>query len=277
MRVAVVFVCLVDVACSSGKSPKTAPTSSASAGPRYFGVEHYSGDPNGSGLCGEYSLIWKSPDISEGGAPATLTAISGRDIALDLEGRDEIEQLIASWCADVDSDGRIELGTERFSGGAHCCWSMRVDTLEGPTLLDRDLGNYGGLEPDDVDNGGALELSGRSDVLAYFGDVPYAASPSLPLVLALRDGRYVEATDDFPRHVRKSLKEAEADLREALANGDELAIKGTALGVYGHHVLLRDEESALDDLAGAVPDDVAQWLRDHAEAAVALIRGERTK
>ena len=117
---------------------------------------------------------------------------------------------------------------------------------------------------------------GSSDVLAYFGDLPFAATAPVPLVFTFRKGRFVEATDEFPNVVVDRLREAEKDLQTAIADGFEDAIKGMVIGVYAHHVLLGDEDAALDALAEKVPDDVATWLREHADDAAKLVRGEAT-
>ena len=120
------------------------------------------------------------------------------------------------------------------------------------------------------------ELVGSSDVLAYFGDLPYAATQAVPLVFAFRGGRYVEATAGFPDAVRERLTDAEKDLRTVIADGFEEAMKGMAIGVYAHHVLLGDADEALPTLEEQVPDDVASWLREHADEAAKLVRGEAT-
>jgi hypothetical protein len=281
--VAVATICVLASACRGDRplavvtpKPTAPPTVSTTSAPRDFGLQELSGENKGSALCGEYSLVWQSPDVGQGGTPASLTAISGGDVVLDIEGRDEHEQLLALWCGDVTGDGRLELGTERYTGGAHCCFVMRVDTLDGPTLLDEDLGNYGDPKPKQLDGSGPQELVGRSDVLAYFADLPFAVDYGLPLVFAFRNGHFVDATTDFKAHLREQRDETQQDLEKAIANdADEAAVKGGALALFGHYVLLGQEQSGLDDVAAAVPAEVGDWLREHAEEAVALIKGEK--
>jgi hypothetical protein len=277
---------LVAVGCSGKQAPldtaeplgtASPPARSATpSGPRDFGIEKLSAESSGSANCGEYAIAWRSPDNGGSGGPAaTLTAISGKKVVLDVKGSDEFEQIWALWCGDVTADGRPELGFQRYTGGAHCCSRARVDTLDGPTLLDVDLGNAGDPEPEQLDGSGAYELVTYNDALAYFEDLPYAVSPMLPRVFAFKNDHFVDATGDFPQHVRKSLEDARKDLASAIARKeDTVGLEGLALGVFGHYVLIGQEESGLDDVATSVPDDVAQWLRDHAEAAIALIRGD---
>lgn len=271
MRRTLVALLVVASACGGG-STTAEPTPFA---PDY-GVQKWSGEPDGSNNCGDFAVGWNSPDLDGSGPRATLHAVEGGNVVLDLSGRDDIEQLTALWCGDIAGDARPELATQRYTGGAHCCFTIRIDTMDGPTLLERELGNYGGLEPKDVDDDGVDELIGSSDVLAYLGDLPYAATQAVPLVFAFRNGNYVEATEDFPNVVREKLTDAEKDLRTTIDDGLGDAIKGMAIGVYAHHVLLGDEDDALDALAEQVPDGVASWLREHADEAAALVRGEAT-
>jgi hypothetical protein len=259
--------------CTNGGSTSGTP------GPRRtpdYGVQKWSGEPDGSNNCGDYAVGWQSPELDGSGPKATLHAIDGGDVVLDLVGRDDREQIMPLWCGDVAGDGRLELATQRYTGGAHCCFTIRIDTMDGPTLLERDLGNYGGLDAKALAGEHPDELVGTSDVLAYFGDLPFAATPGVPLVFAFRDGRYVDATDDFPEHVRDELQGAERDLKRAIADGFDEAMKAMAVGVYAHHVLLGDEDTALEALADQVPDDVAGWLREKADDAAELVRSGGT-
>jgi hypothetical protein len=270
-RVALLFVLLT--ACGGGGSTSSTPFVAPTPD---YGVQKWSGEPDGSNNCGDFAVGWERSDAEANRPVATLHAINGADLVLDLKGRDEHEELTALWCGNVAGDGRLELATQRYTGGAHCCFTIRVDTLDGPTLLERDLRNYGGLDPKDLDDREGDELVGTSDVLAYFGELPYAATAPVPLVFAFRNGRYVEATADFPDEVRESLVGAEKDLQTVLGDDFEDAIKGMAIGVYAHHVLLGDEDAALSALEEQVPDAVASWLREHANEAAKLVRGEAT-
>jgi hypothetical protein len=274
MRRALALLLVACAACGGGASTSGTPRPPAST-PDY-GVLEWSGEPDGSNNCGDFAVGWDSPELDGSGPTATLHAINGGDVALDLKGRDDTEQLTALWCGNVAGDERPELATQRFTGGAHCCFTIRVDTMDGPTLLERDLGNYGGLEAKELDDEHPNELVGSSDVLAYFSDLPFAATAPVPLVFAFRGGRYVEAAAEFPDEVRKRLADAEKDLRAAIAGGIDDAIKGMALGVYAHHVLLGDADEALPALEDQVPDDVASWLRAHADEAAKLVRGDAT-
>lgn len=273
MRLAALALLLAAGAACGGSGP------SAPAPTRFtpdYGIHVWSGEPDGSNNCGDFAVDWQSPELGGNGPKASLHAVEGGNVVLDLVGRDDTEQIMPLWCGDIAGDERPELATQRFTGGAHCCYTIRIDTMDGPTLLERDLGNYGGLDPKDLDGDGVDELIGSSDVLAYFGDLPYAATQAVPLVLTFRGGKYIEATDDFPDVVREKLADAEKDLQQTIDDDLEDAIKGMAIGVYAHHVLLGDEDAALEELEERVPQTVASWLREHADEAAALVRGGAT-
>jgi hypothetical protein len=226
-----------------------------------------------SGLCGEYSVLWEPPN-DERQLQATLTAVVGQRVGLDLEGKQQ-EQLKAEWCGNIAGDEHYELATQRYTRGAHCCSIFRVDTLGGRKLLEVDLGNVDELEPAQLDDDEAEEIVSRSDVLAYFGDLPGAAMSGsmLPLVFDFRKGRYVEATTDYPEHIRASARKARKDLDAALDRRDVSdGIKSLALGMFGHYVLLGEEDIGFDAAAKGVPDDVSDWLREHRADAVKQIR-----
>jgi hypothetical protein len=271
---------LVVSACTKGETPgRTDEVSPATQAPatsiRELSVTELSAEPNGSGTCGDYDVEWTSPDLGGEGEPALFEVQQDGERVFALGGTNPTDQLIGLWCGDITGDGKTELGIEEYTGGAHCCFGIRVITLDGRvTLLNKDLGNSGGPEPKQLDDTEPLELVTTSDDLAYFGDLPYAASPVLPLVFAFRDGTFREATKDFPEHIRSSLTEAEKDLDDALADPADFpeAIRGMAIGVYGHHVQLGDQDQALDEIAAKLDADDATWLRDHAVEAAELIR-----
>lgn len=252
MRASVAIVALAAmIGCSNGAQPV-----------RAAAFKNLPADEEGTASCDGLAVEWNS---------SGLTARDGDEVVLELATEDDFEQLIPLWCGDLTGDGKTELGTQHSTGGAHCCNTVRVDTLRGPTLLDADLGNAGDPDPSQLDDSVALELATFSDVLAYFDEIPYVAPPALPRVFAFREGRYVDATTDFTDYIRGSLADAQKNLDKTVAGDDTEAIKGMALGVFGHYVLLGDD-SGLEEVAGQVPDEVAQWLRDHADEAIELIR-----
>lgn len=272
MRLGLAVAALLVALTACGNAPEARPSTGA---PDASAVEEFSGESTGKGKCGDFELEWVSPELGGEGPPATLTARAGEERALDVNGRDEIEQLTPIWCGDVTGDGRVEFAHLAFSGGAHCCWRLRIDTLDGPTLLDRDLGNSGDAKPEQLDGKGPLEIVSSSDILAYF-DLPYVASPFLPLAFAYRNGRYVEATADFPAHIRGGLENAWDRLAQAMEEEFPEAAQGAALGVFGHYVLLDQPDEGLEQITTRGSDELARWVRERQRRAATAIRtGQR--
>lgn len=238
-------------------------------------ISELSAEANGTSTCGDFEITWRSPELGGDGPPAELSVADGDRTVLELKGADDIEQLEPLWCGDATGDGAPELAAQTYTGGAHCCYRFRLDTLGGDTLLEADLGNAGGPTAQQLDGRGPLEIVTFSDVLAYF-DVPFAASPFLPLVFAYRDGAYVRATADYPDHVRASLAKAVQTLEEAAGRTDiPEAAQGAALGVYGHWVLLGEPERGLVEIAEHAPEEVTEWVRERADRAAEAVRSGR--
>lgn len=256
---------------STPKSNVASATKSVSAAD----IVKLSGEPSGSGRCGAYSVQWRSP-AAEGGPLASLEVRRGGRRVLEIRAREEFEQILGRWCGDVTGDGRPELGHEVFTGGAHCCFAVRVDTLEGPTLLDVDLGNADSKAPQQLDGKGALEID-SANVMDGFGGLSYAASPWLPRTFAFKGGRYVDAATQFPAHIRANLRTALRELEQV--NREEAGVdgmRGLALGVFGHYVLLDEEQAGLAEVTARVPEDIAYWIEQNAADAVSWIRHEAT-
>lgn len=122
--------------------------------------------------------------------------------------------------ADTDGNGRAEAVVQGYTGGAHCCFVYLVfeSRPDGIRQVDGfDLGNAGIAQAADLDGDGRAELVGGDDRLAYFDDLPFAASPFLPLVLCRPDaGRFKDCTPRFPDRLQAELDRAEAALKEAV-------------------------------------------------------------
>ncbi len=216
-----------------------------------------SNDDSGTGQCGPDQLAWHnmgSFDVRQRGSATLRATAPDGGLLLDLvQPLAPGEKLIPLWCGDLLGDGSQVFGYETFSCGAHCCFSVSVVALQpgAPHLLDVELGNDGLTQPRQLDGDGPLQLVGSSDVLAYFDDLSYAASPFLPLVFAYDPAteQYLEATRQFPERLRAEVAQANADLDEAVRRPVDANVperfryqeqESVALRVYGLHVLLGD-------------------------------------
>jgi hypothetical protein len=240
------------------------------------------GDDVGSGTCGDYLVSWDNKRSFEVTAPgsATLRATTPYgQTAFDLTRRlAPGERIIPLWCGDLLGDGTQALGYAAYSGGAHCCFTSTIVNLDagGQPILDADFGNGGLNMPQQLDGGGPLELPAQCDVLAYFDDLSYAASPSLPMVYAYDGTSYVEATRHFPDRLESEIDTAQADLADAVARPIPADAppavayqeqESVALRLFGLHVLLGDADQALPAIQTNVAPPVAEWLAANAPAA----------
>lgn len=131
---------------------------------------------------------------------------------------------VASWrlahVADTDGDGRPEAIIQGYTGGAHCCFVYLVfeSRPDGIRQVDGfDLGNAGISQAADLDGDGRAELVAGDDRLAYFDDLPFAASPILPLILCRQDsGRFKDCTPNFPDRLEAEMGRAESALKDAV-------------------------------------------------------------
>lgn len=222
--------------------------------------------------CDGFLLSWSNPTDEVEGAGATLDVKREGRTVVDLRTADAFEGLQPHRCGDLDGDDLPDLLYERFTGGAHCCFTAEVIPLAAPDgrLLSVDLGNYGGLEPRQLDADAALELVGSSDVFAYF-HLSFAASPSIPIAFDLDAGTYVVATGDFPDLVRDDI-EQKFDAIETFRRQDapDDVLRGAALGAYGSYLILGRGQEGSREIERRVPASVASWLRGVATEATEL-------
>lgn len=195
------------------------------------------------------------------------TGPSGKPTRLSIQKRGRLLQTVSDWsitrvaCADLNGDRTLELLVTSFSGGAHCCETLRVWTLgSSPKLvLDYESGNAGGFELRDLDGSGRTELVVGDDSFAYFGDLSYECSPAyLPLVACPTDAGFEECTRRFPDLLRSWLARFEDRLRQPGA--DVQAREGAALGVLAIYALLGDESGGVNAVRKVADDEVMKWL-----------------
>jgi hypothetical protein len=239
------------------------------------------GDEVGSGTCGDYLVSWdnkRSFDINAPGSVTLRATTPYGQTAFDLSRPlAPGERIIPLWCGDLLADGSQALGYAAFSGGAHCCFSSTIVVLDsGQHILDVDFGNGGLTMPQQLDSDGPLELPAQCDVFAYFDDLSYAASPSLPMVYAYDGSHYIEATRQFPDRIMSEIDQAQTDLSDAVARPIPADAppafayqdqESVALRLFALHVLLGDADQALPNIQSSVAQPVADWLTVNAPLA----------
>jgi hypothetical protein len=219
--------------------------------------------------CGKLRVEWfnRTADaVLPGEFTLIVTGEGGVEILRVVEEAWMPPALEVLWCRDILGNGIPALTYTTFSGGARCCWDVKVVLLETPPrwLLRRNLGNFSNLVPRQLDQGGPLELVTKSDIFFGLADLPSFAAPFLPLVFSYDGEIYTEATRRFPDHIRADLETALLDLSE----GSFVERTGKALRVLGDYVLLGEIEQGLADLRARVSGDVSLWLDKHASEAI---------
>jgi len=159
----------------------------------------------------------ESPEVSPAGYCECLTVIyegAGRVLTVGPSaGSVAVEAL-----ADVTGDMRKELVVTIDSGGAHCCYSTNIYSIEAgrpKTLLEAETGNCAG-EMIDLDKDGIVEFSACDDAFAY-AFCSFALSPLPPVVFAYNHeaGKFLLATPKFSKYLqRPSADDARKTMQE---------------------------------------------------------------
>jgi hypothetical protein len=197
---------------------------------------------------------------------------SGHPTRLSIQKGGRLLETVSDWritrleCADLENDKTPELLVASYSGGAHCCETIRVWTLEPNAprkILEYDAGNAGGFELRDLDGNGRLELLLGDDSFADFDDLSDAYSPRrVPLVACSGATGWIDCTRKFPEVLRAALVGYVEQLAPFVS--DDAAgrtVRGAALGVLAVSVLLDEEEAGLEIIRRAVAsDEVMKWL-----------------
>jgi len=166
--------------------------------------------------------------------------------------------------ADLDADGVEDVIVFHFTGGAHCCSEYLVFS-ETPAGIQRDdyfsLGNGGIGTVEDLNGDGIPELSGWDDRLSYFADLPYAASPSLPLVLCrTAEDKYADCMAQFPERMQEAADGFEAELREAVqSQATDEEKRRAALGLVTAYLLLAPTDEGWTKVRNLCPE-CEDWL-----------------
>jgi hypothetical protein len=195
---------------------------------------------------------------------------AGRPSRLSIQKGGRLLESITDWtitsteCADITAGQARDLVVRTFSGGAHCCETLRVYALaEKPRLLLLyEANNAMGVEVRDIMGDGRRELILGDDSFAYFDDLSYTESPrSLPLIACFVDGRFDDCTRQFPEWLRSRRDDDLARLTPPEGDTGLKEAEGRALRVLALSALLGEEEQGLTTIRAAVSDErVMAWL-----------------
>ncbi len=191
----------------------------------------------------------------------------------------QFEHWDVAFAVDTDGDGRQEAIVLHFTGGAHCCSEYLIfgSGSDGVRLLDKfSLGNDAIADIEDLDGDAVPELIAFDDRLAYFADLSYADSPSLPLVLCRSaEGPYYDCTPDFPRFLRNDADDYEGRLQEAVAGqySDE-EMHSAALALYFSYLRLGMAEEGQRRVESLCPG-CWQWLSQNGAAVEERLNAEQ--
>jgi hypothetical protein len=209
--------------------------------------------------CGAYEAV-------PSGASST-----GQPSRLSIQRNARLLLTVSDWsitrveCTDFNRDKAPELLVTSYSGGAHCCETLHVWSLEAKSprkILEYAAGNAAGFDLRDLDGDGRQELLLGDDTFAYFGDLCYACSPMyVPLVACSVDRGFQDCTRKFPELVRSWLGRYLERLGPPTGPDDVPFVEGAALGVLALSSLLGEDEKGLETVRAAVKsDEVVRWL-----------------
>lgn len=170
-------------------------------------------------LIGAYTVqLWRNTAPDAWGYDNVVTISADGQTLAQLDMVSGLGELTGQ---DVTGEGNPDVIVERFTGGAHCCFSVIVYDVGAALtrVLESAESNCGGRF-EDLDGDAVLEFITCDDLFAY-AYCPYAASPLVQVIMQYEPGRgYVPASPRFA-HL----------YAEAIARHIQLAQTATAEGM----------------------------------------------
>lgn len=125
---------------------------------------------------------------------------------------------------------------QEWSGGAHCCFDYHVLHVQGVQVRTEGTIRAGdcALRVADLDQDGALELIACDSRFAYAFDLPFAESPLVPMVYALRDRVYAPDNRRFPQVYQFRIGQERRRLGEAARAGDARGERRAVISILLH-------------------------------------------
>lgn len=218
------------------------------------------GDAGGEGQCGAFQIV--SHEL-HGGLGLTVHDSSGQ-VVTRLVPQLGIDSYYPSVCGDLNGDGTMDVLVQYSTGGAHCCHTEMVLTLEPAPkiLLARDMGDGGHAVPVKLDGSKGYPLLLRDMILVEAAlPVPFAGIPALPMILEWDGTKYVDGTKHHSAFVRARRDDA---LREVECDRDDEGcqeVRGALAAAYAR--LIGDwaaQRAKLAPPAQRSGDRILSWL-----------------
>jgi hypothetical protein len=175
------------------------------------------------GLTVERWVLSASPEVSPSGMCQCVTVVYLGDRTLLTLGEPDAFQAMtveAPSGTDITGDGRPEIVVSTWSGGAHCCYTTTIYSVEREArrILELQSGNCGPGELTDLDHDRTLEVVVCDDSWAY-EYCSFADSPMPRVVFAYDAARreYRPATPRFADRYRDEIATEAAEARRRMA------------------------------------------------------------
>ena len=190
---------------------------------------------------------------------------------------------------DLTGDGRTDAVVQRDAGGWHCETRYYICSFHPKfhLMAAMDAGNARIQQIVDLDNDGVMEIVVGNDCFAYYSGLTYAASPTLPMVLRYENGKYVEATAEYPELVWEDMQEARVEMidwsgvlrREGEGHlvFDRHECYGAAIRWLGEAVILGREDEAYAEIRKIAPQPVLKWLAETHDEVIEIVKNRREK
>jgi hypothetical protein len=157
---------------------------------------------------------------------------------------------------DLDGDRSSEIVVRTFSGGAHCCTSIKIYSWRGDRFVKTETGfmdGQGGTFQD-------LDGDGRQEILSYDNAFLYAFSSyagSFPpsLIYTFRNGKLEDVTRKYPKPLRSQLQAMFKTFQERRHQGE---INGVLAGYVAQKALLGEFKQGWDFMM-ANYDRTSDW------------------
>ena len=186
-----------------------------------------------------------APDISPAGMCECLTVIYREGRRVLVAGQRDLATAVTVHPAsgsDINRDGFADLVLTDWSGGAHCCYSISIYSLEPNRqrqLLSLPVGNCGPPDLSDLDGDGRLEIVTCDDGwVAPYCAFAFAPMPRVVLAYVERARTYEPATPRFAARFRDEVTTLLAAAEETMASNDgrdagraKCAVLGPALAL----------------------------------------------